>query len=249
LQSFDFSKFDVVFNAAVIVHLKEKKSNKYLYYFINRDLSFETAKKAREDGVSHFIFLSSMSVYGIEKGEIDLNTKIKPRSFYGKSKYEGEKLIYSLENQLFKISVLRPPMIYGIKCKGNFTKLEKVALNSPIFPSIKNRRSMIYIDNFCQFVKVVIDNRLEGLFFPQNPEYVSTSMMVQLISSANGKKILFTKIFNFLINLTKVGVVNKVFGDLFYDQKMSNINYNYKLFNLDQSIFEMYINKDNTKPD
>ena len=140
-------------------------------------------------------------------------------------------------------------MIYGIKCKGNFTKLEKVALNSPIFPSIKNRRSMIYIDNFCQFVKVVIDNRLEGLFFPQNPEYVSTSMMVQLISSANGKKILFTKIFNFLINLTKVGVVNKVFGDLFYDQKMSNINYNYKLFNLDQSIFEMYINKDNTKPD
>ena len=35
-----------------------------LYYSVNRDLTIETAKKAKLNGVKQFIFMSSIIVYG-----------------------------------------------------------------------------------------------------------------------------------------------------------------------------------------
>ena len=117
-------------------------------------------------------------------------------------------------------------MIYGNGCKGNYVRLEKFALKSPIFPDMKNRRSMIYIDNLCEFVKQIIDNESRGLFLPQNKEYVCTSDMVRDIAEAHGKKIYMTKLFNPLLRLLKVSTVNKVFGDLVYEQIPSDYDAN-----------------------
>jgi UDP-glucose 4-epimerase len=78
----DFSKYDVVFHVAGIAHIKETKNNRNLYFKINRDLAYETALKAKQDGVKQFIFLSSMSVYGIEKGIIDKNTSLNPKRIH-----------------------------------------------------------------------------------------------------------------------------------------------------------------------
>jgi len=220
----DFSGYDVVFHVAGIAHVKETKKNKELYYKVNRDLSYETARKAKKEGVKQFIFLSTMSVYGVEKGIIDENTPLKPKTNYGKSKLEAEKLIIPLSNDKFKVAILRPPMIYGKGCKGNYPRLAKLALKTPIFPNIDNKRSMLYIDNLCEFVKFIIDDCSSGIFFPQNEEYVCTSKMVKLIAEAHGKKIRMTKLFNPLIRLLKIGIVNKVFGDLVYDKNLIMIN-------------------------
>ncbi len=51
-----FSGFDVVFHVAGIAHIKETKENRSLYYKVNRDLAYETAKKAKAEGVKQFIF-------------------------------------------------------------------------------------------------------------------------------------------------------------------------------------------------
>ena len=214
----DFSGFDVVFHVAGIAHVKETKKNASLYYKVNRDLAFEVAKKAKIDGVKQFIFLSSMSVYGIDTGNISKDTLPNPKSNYGKSKLQAEELIVPLEDSNFKIAVLRPPMVYGPGCKGNYAKLEKFALKFPIFPDIKNRRSMIYIDNLCKFVKQIIDDESRGLSLPQDEKYVCTSDMVREIASAHGKKIYMTRLFNPLLKVLKVSVVNKVFGDLVYEK-------------------------------
>lgn len=215
----DFSKFDVVFHVAGIAHIKETKENAALYYKVNRDLVYEVAKKAKTDGVKQFIFLSSMSVYGMETGVISRGTIPAPKSNYGKSKLQAEELIAPLQDTAFNIAVLRPPMIYGEGCKGNYVRLEKFALKSPIFPKIKNKRSMIYIDNLCEFVKQIIDDESKGLFLPQNDEYVCTSDMVREIAEAHGKKIYMTKLFNPLLRVLKVSMVNKVFGDLVYERE------------------------------
>lgn len=214
----DFSEFDVVFHVAGIAHIKETKENSPLYYKVNRDLVFEVAKKSKQDGVKQFIFLSSMSVYGMETGIISKDTIPSPKSNYGKSKLQAEELIAPLQASTFNITVLRPPMIYGEGCKGNYVRLEKFALKSPIFPDIKNKRSMIYIDNLCEFVKQIIDDSSRGLFLPQNDEYVCTSDMVREIAEAHGKKIYMTKLFNPLLKILKVSMVNKVFGDLVYER-------------------------------
>ncbi|MFP3920042.1 NAD-dependent epimerase/dehydratase family protein, partial [Lysinibacillus telephonicus] len=185
----DFSEYDVIYHVAGLAHIKETKKNAALYYKVNRDLAYEVAYKAKREGIKQFIFLSSMSVYGIECGVIDTFTPTKPKNNYGKSKLQAENLISSLEDFSFKIAILRPPMIYGKGCKGNYTRLANLAVKTPIFPDIDNKRSMIYIDNLSEFVKYIIDNCSCGLFFPQNKDYVKTSSMVRLIAEAHGRKV------------------------------------------------------------
>lgn len=234
----DFSSYDVVFHVAGIAHIKETSDNQDLYYRVNRDLAYETAQKAKQDGVEQFIFLSSMSVYGIENGVIDKNTPLKPNSAYGKSKVEAEDLINKLQEDSFTVATLRPPMVYGKDCRGNYPRLAGLALKTPIFPQVDNKRSMIYIDNLSEFVKQLVDNRSGGLFFPQNAEYVNTSEMVRLIAEAHGKKIVMTKLFNPLLRLLNVSTVNKVFGDLVYDMSMSNYASEYRICGFRESIIK-----------
>ncbi len=232
----DFSSYDVVVHVAGIAHVKEKNVNRDLYYKVNRDLAYETAQKAKESGVGQFVFLSSMSVYGVEKGIIDKNTPLKPNSAYGKSKVEAEELINKIQGDSFIVSILRPPMVYGEECRGNYPRLVGLALKTPLFPKVGNKRSMIYIDNLSEFVKLLIDNRSKGIFFPQNTEYVCTSEMVRLIAEAHGKKIVMTKLFNPLLRLLNVRAVNKVFGDLVYDMCIMEYGNNYRVCGFRDSI-------------
>lgn len=215
-KEMDFSKYNVVFHVAGIAHIKETKENVHLYYKVNRDLAYEVALKAKVESVEQFIFLSSMSVYGVESGVIDKNTLLKPKSNYGKSKLQAEELIMSISDASFNISILRPPMIYGLGCKGNYPRLARLALKVPFFPYIENKRSMIYIDNLCVYVKNLVDNRSHGIFLPQNKEYVCTSKMVKMIAEIHGKKIWMTKLFNPLIRFLEINTINKLFGDLVY---------------------------------
>jgi len=217
----DFSPYDVVFHVAGIAHIKETKANRGLYYKVNRDLAFEVAKKAKDDGVRQFIFLSSMSVYGLDTGIINKETPLNPKSHYGKSKLEAEQLIDQLPDDDFTVAILRPPMVYGKGCKGNYQRLAKLAVTTPIFPDIDNKRSMIHIDNLCEFIRLLINDCANGVFYPQNKEYVRTSEMVRLIAEAHGKKVRMTKLFNPLLGLLKVSTVNKVFGDLVYEKTLS----------------------------
>ncbi|HFI0142564.1 TPA: NAD-dependent epimerase/dehydratase family protein [Streptococcus suis] len=232
----DFSLYDVVFHVAGIAHIKETSDNQELYYKVNRDLAYETAQKAKQEGVEQFIFLSSMSVYGMENGFIDKNTPLKPNSAYGKSKIEAEELINKLQDDSFTVSTLRPPMVYGKGCRGNYPRLASLALKAPIFPKVDNKRSMIYIDNLSESVKQLIDNGSGGLFFPQNAEYVNTSEMVRLIADAHGKRVRMTKSFNPLLSLLNVSTVNKVFGDLVYDMSMSDYVSDYRVCGFKESI-------------
>ena len=223
---------------AGIAHIKETSDNQDLYYRVNRDLAYETAQKAKEDGVEQFIFLSSMSVYGIENGVMDKSTPLKPNSAYGKSKIEAEELINKLQDDSFTVATLRPPMVYGKGCRGNYPRLVGLALKTPIFPKVDNKRSMIYIDNLSDFVKQLVDNRSGGLFFPQNAEYVNTSEMVRLIAEAHGKRVVMTKLFNPLLRLLNVSTVNKVFGDLVYDMSMSEYESDYRVCGFGESIIK-----------
>lgn len=233
----DFSKFDVVFHVVGIAHVKETKKNSDTYYKVNRDLAFEVAQKAKRDGVKQFIFLSSMSVYGIESGIIYRNTTPLPKSNYGKSKLQAEELINTLNDSAFKVVIIRPPMIYGYGCKGNYSKLSKLSVYMPIFPNIKNQRSMIFIYNLCELVRKIIDTSEKGTFFPQNKEYVCTKEMVDLISKANNKKIRFINIFNPMIKNIKVNVVSKLFGNLTYEKKISQSELNYQVYDFETSVF------------
>ena len=237
----NLSQYDVVLHVAGIAHVSSDPKLEDLYYKVNRDLTVDIAKKAKAEGVKQFIFMSSIIIYGnsdINNGVIDQATVPVPSNFYGNSKLQAEKSIIPLENDNFKIVILRPPMIYGKGSKGNYPKLANLARRTPFFPNFKNKRSMLHIDNLCEFIRLMINNKESGIFFPQNNEYVQTSELVRLIAETYGKKVMLIKIFNPILSVInqRIGVFNKIFGDLVYSMELSNYKQDYRVYSLSESI-------------
>lgn len=224
-RDFDFSGYDTVFHVAGIAHSDTKKiteEEKDKYYKVNTHLTIETAKKAKEYGVKQFVFMSSIIVFGSKNECITFLTTPKPDNFYGDSKLQADIGIHKLCDDLFKVVSIRPPMIYGKGSKGNYPLLSKFAKKTPIFPSFDNKRSMLYIENLCEFIRQIIENKEKGYFYPQNQVYVNTSDMVNQIALSNGRKILLTKLFNPIIKILKNHpIIKKVFGDMYYEKGMS----------------------------
>ena len=185
--------------------------------------------------------MSSIIAYGSgtigEDRIITQDTPLTPDNFYGDSKKQAEIKLHTLEDNHFKVVIIRPPMIYGPNSKGNYPLLAKFAKVTPIFPTLRNQRSMLYIGNLVEFVKLMIDNEESGIFLPQNSEYICTVDLIKEIAKIHQHKILFTGIFNPLIRLfNKQVYVNKVFGNLVIDKELSIYKVNYCLFTNEKSI-------------
>ncbi len=235
-MNYSFSDYDVVLHVSGIVHSKETKKNKSLFYEVNKELSEKTALKAKNEGVKQFIFLSTMSVYGIEKGEINLSTEPHPTSSYGKSKLEAEKHIQALECDSFKVAILRPPMVYGKGCRGNYPLMAKFIKLSPVFPLVNNLRSMIYIDNLCEFIRLLVNTGNSGLYFPQNKEYVCVTDMAKEIAKAHNKKLFFIKWMTPLMKITHYKNLNTRFANLTYNKNISTVDFEYCIVDFKTSI-------------
>lgn len=238
-----FSVYDVIVHVAGLAHVSKDPKMEDLYYKVNRDLAIETAKKAKDEGVKQFIFMSSIIVYGDssyfnKKRVITEDTVPRPSNFYGDSKLQAEQGLFALQDGSFNIVALRPPMIYGKGSKGNYPRLVQMARKLPIFPDVDNERSMLHIDNLCEFIRLMVENDEHGVFYPQNEEYVKTSEMVRLIAEAHGKKIRLTKFANPLLSLLgkRIGMVNKAFGNLVYDKSLSEYKESYCVRSLVESI-------------
>ncbi|EOG32846.1 MULTISPECIES: NAD-dependent epimerase/dehydratase family protein [Enterococcus] len=249
----DFSGYDTVFHVAGIAHAdvsKVSEETKQLYYAVNRDLAIETAKKYKQDlsgKKGQFIYMSSIIIYGEEtninkKRVITPDTKPNPSNFYGDSKLQAEIGLQPLDDDTFHVAILRPPMIYGPGSKGNYQQLVKLANKLPVFPDVKNERSMLYIENLCSFIKLIVDNEEKGIFFPQNKEYTSTSDMVKMIAQTHNHNIVMISGINWLIKGMmhfpgKVGkLAVKAFGNLVYSKDMSEYYIDYRIVNLAESI-------------
>ena len=186
------------------------------YAAVNCNLAVSTARKAAQDGVGQFLYLSSMSVYGADSGAIEQHTPLSPKNAYGRSKQMAEEQLSQLRSPQFRVCILRPPMVYGTNCRGNYQTLRRIACSVPVFPVVNNRRSMIHIDNLCAWMQWAIDTQSTDLLLPQDPFYVSTSEMVRLIAAAHGKKKVLIPGFGKLLSALPVSAAKKAFGSLYY---------------------------------
>lgn len=267
----DFSQYDIVYHVAGIAHADVGNVSdeiKRHYYDVNTTLAIETAKKAKSDGVQTFIFMSSMIVYGDSApyGKVkvvDENTVPHPANFYGDSKLQADVGVRNLADDSFQVIVLRPPMIYGRGSKGNYPTLAKLAKKLPLFPNVKNERSMLYIENLCEFlcqIMLVSDETIMEsdkianvynknknnafVFMPQNSIWSNTSDMVQMIASASGKHISKLALLNFSVAIAskipgKISqLANKAFGNSCYAHEISDYpGIDYQKIELKESIF------------
>lgn len=235
----DFSSYDIVYHVAGIAHAdvgNVDEETKAKYYAVNTDLAVEVCEKAKAEGVKEFIFMSSMIVYGDsapygKKKVVDVNTVPVAANFYGDSKLQADVAVRDLADDGFKVLVIRPPMIYGKGSKGNYPTLAKLAKKLPVFPEVENERSMLHIDNLCEFLcQIMLIQEVKQnatVLIPQNAEWTKTSEMVKEIAQVSGKGIRNLSIMKPAVMICgKVpgkigGLANKAFGNSAYAHEVS----------------------------
>lgn len=224
-KSIDFSRYDCVIHAAGIAHVGYKDDMRDEYMRVNRDLTLDVARAAKEAGVKHFIFLSSIIIYGPaapggQTRYITPATPPAPENAYGQSKLEAERGLESLSDDGFSVTILRLPMVWGEGCRGNYALLTKYADYLPIFPSLCGNRSAISVEHLAAYLKSRIDSGEPGVFFPQDSAYMTTPRMLMDIRAARGKKTRITKAFDPIIRIfSKIGIVRRIFGGIAYRER------------------------------
>lgn len=232
INSLDCKNIDVVFHLSALVHQMGGASAEE-YERINVTQTLELAKKTKENGVKHFVFMSTVKVYGEETpNKYSENTNCNPEDEYGKSKLKAEKLLLELENDNFKISIIRTPIIYGYGVKANIKNLVNLVNKISILPfgNTQNKRSMVYIGNLCNLVDEVIIQQQTGIFLASDDEPLSTSKLCELIAKNLDKKIYLINIpfFESLLKLLKPSFHKRLYGSLEVDNASTKEKLNLK---------------------
>jgi len=217
-KSISFKGIDVIIHLAALVH---KNSNKYslkFYEKVNVELTSEIAKKAIYENVKKFVFLSSMAVFGKTK-VINSKSPLIPTTNYGITKLKAEMCLKSLQlNSKMNLTIIRPPMIYGEGAKGNPNLIEKISNFSSYFPDSLNKRSFLSINNLNLVLFNEINSIGNKIIHPQDSKYFSTFDLFQYYRSQLNKNAFpLKRIGFFLKKLTFLSIINKIFGDLYYD--------------------------------
>jgi len=245
----DFSKSNAVIHLAAIVHQK-KSTSEELYFKVNRDLAFETAQEAKKQGIRHFVFFSTIKVYGdggYEKIIFDEDSKCNPLDPYGKSKFQAEQRLLELADKNFKVSIIRPSMVYGKGVKANMLQLSKLVQKLPIVPlgGVQNKRSMVSIDNLMITLDAILQKPRTGVFLACDKEPVSTSELVhELIKVVSPNKMMIG-LPKFVISLSKLVVPfisRRLFGSFHVDASSTHkkLGIEDKLVSLNTGLKKMF---------
>ncbi len=206
LDELDLEATDIVVHLSALVH-QMGGASKEEYRKVNITQTLELAKKAKQSGVKHFIFMSTVKVYGEETNSVYReDSECNPEDEYGKSKLEAEKMLQKLGNDTFKVSIIRTPIVYGEGVKANILNLINLINKVPVLPfaNIQNRRSMVYVGNLCAIINRIIEVGRSGIFLASDDRNLSTSELIRFIALAMKKKIFLLSVPFFPLLLKKI---------------------------------------------
>lgn len=232
ISEIDFTDVETVLHLSALVHQKGQ-STREEYFKVNTRQTIALAKAAKSDGVKHFVFFSTVAVYGIHgylqerAPSIDESTECKPVDPYGESKLIAEQGLMRLESEDFKVSIIRPPIVYGRNSPGNMERLRKLIRLFPALPFkyTDNKRSIIGINNLIFFTNMVIERKVDGVLIPQDNEAHSIQDLVTTLAKVSSKRIYLFKIPGFLFRYLcrrKERLMSSLYGTLVFDSTVSN---------------------------
>lgn len=228
LQSL-LSKIDVVVHLAGLAHQDKNEKQLEIYIAANVEVTKILALSSIKAKVKRFIFISSISVYGIsgnnEKVLSELD-KPNPNTTYGISKLLAE---YEIKNIFEKTDtdfiILRPPLVYGANAPGNFKKLIKISKLSPIlfFGSLNTKKSMIYIHNLTDIIFKMLElpQVANETFIVADKEIYSLSVIISIMQ----RKIFGKMALNLYIPMSIIKLIAIFMGKNSDWEKISNNNF------------------------
>lgn len=149
---------------------------------------------AVRSGVRRFVFLSSIGVNGASTDgrafrELD---EPMPEEPYARSKLQAEQLIRDIPRGQLEAVIVRPPLVYGPRAKGNFLRMLQLVRSGVPLPlaSVRNRRNLVGLRNLCEFLRLSLEHpRAQGeTFLIAEPEARSTPEILSALYSAFGMR-------------------------------------------------------------
>ncbi|MGA7806000.1 NAD-dependent epimerase/dehydratase family protein [Bradyrhizobium sp.] len=187
---------DAVVHLAARVHHQNEEHAVTIYQDVNVEGTLHLARCAANAGARHFIFVSTVLVHGRSndgRGPFSEADALTPRGLYGMSKATAEAGLTALTEQCdMRVTVVRPPLVYGSGAKGNFALLARaVKRRIPLpFATISNHRAFLSVENLTSFISWRLskpDGKFE-VFLVADAEQVSTPEFVERIAQAAGTR-------------------------------------------------------------
>lgn len=188
---------DVVAHLAARVHVMRDSSTDPLaeYRRINVQGTLRLARQAAGAGIKHFVFLSSIKVngeYTVPGCPFTAGDVPRPIDPYAVSKFEAEQQLLELAGRLpMKITVIRPPLVYGPGVKANFLQMMRWlhrGVPLPLGAVTENRRSLIALDNLVDLIATCVRRMpVESeVFLASDGEDLSTADLLRRLANAMG---------------------------------------------------------------
>jgi len=220
-KDLDLSSITTIIHLSALVH-QMGGAGEEEYEKVNVTQTIDLAEKAKTSGVKHFVFMSTVKVYGEETDTAYTeNSDCIPQDDYGKSKLKAEQELLKLEDDNFKVSIIRTPIVYGYGVKANIKNLINLVNKISVLPfgKIENRRSMVYNGNLCHLIDAIIIQEKAGIFLSSDDELLSTTRLCELIAKNLDKKVYLLKIpfFESLLKLVKPSFQKRLYESLEVD--------------------------------
>lgn len=222
----------LVIHCAARVHVMNDSAVNSLSEFrsVNVDGTCSLARQAAEAGVRRFIFISSIKVNG-ESTSLGLPYRADdipaPQDFYGISKFEAEQGLKEVAADTgMEVVIIRPPLVYGPRVKGNFASMIKLVRKGFPLPlgAVHNKRSLVGVDNLVDLIIRCIDHPAAAnqVFLAGDGEDLSTTELLRGVANAMGKPARLIPVPGGLLRLGatllgKKAVVQRLLGSLQVD--------------------------------
>jgi len=178
---------DIVVHLAALAHGRGASPDEL--HRVNVDLAEQVGRAAAAAG-ARMIFVSTVKVHG-EQSDVPLDEgcPVAPRDPYAESKARAEERLRRIAG--LRLTVLRPPLMYGPGVKANFRALmSAVARGVPLpLAGVANRRSILYAGNLADAVLRCIarDTRIERTYLLSDGAALSSGELCRRIGNALGR--------------------------------------------------------------
>jgi UDP-glucose 4-epimerase len=205
---------DVVIHCAGLAHSQKNRSYDD-YYGVNVKLTRKLIELTSQTRKVQIIFLSTILVYGEgHTGPISIESSIKPVSNYARTKQEAEKLfLNSNEKYGTRHCIVRIPLVLDKHAKGNLNLIKKLTRFFPVLPLIKNKRSILFLDDLSTQIINIIESNKSGILNVHS-KVISTSQMFSFMSL---RELYFFRIpYIEVLRYVPLRILSKLFGDSYY---------------------------------
>jgi nucleoside-diphosphate-sugar epimerase len=140
IDSINLEKIDTILHLANIANDPAVELNPTLSWEVNVLAAQQLADKAIRNGVKHFIYASSGSVYGIkDEPQVTEELTLVPISVYNKTKMVAERVLLSYKDKM-QVHCIRPATVCGMSPRMRLD----VSVNMLTFQALKNNKITVF---------------------------------------------------------------------------------------------------------